>query len=160
MKDLTSRISRLTHELRALRLQLQWDSFQDTTPKDKDTFVDQVVSTGLVSDLKTVVDEMNQFLWSYIDSAARNSGPDVDYAMQSARLNEVTDMLRLLQAEFMSHIRCSVGVRGAGNDCRRSPTPGTGRTGNCGTAFGIRVRADANFITMLNHVEAHRVERR
>ena len=118
MKDLTSRISRLTHELRALRLQLQWDSFQDTTPKDKDTFVDQVVSTGLVSDLKTVVDEMNQFLWSYIDSAARNSGPDVDYAMQSARLNEVTDMLRLLrqsscptsgaQLEFVARVTIAV----------------------------------------------------
>ncbi len=118
MKDLTSRISRLTHELRALRLQLQWDSFQDTTPKDKDTFVDQVVSTGLVSDLKTVVDEMNQFLWSYIDSAARNSGPDVDYALQSARLNEVTDMLRLLrqsscptsgaQLEFVARVTIAV----------------------------------------------------
>ncbi len=118
MKDLTSRISRLTHELRALRLQLHWDSFQDTTPKDKDTFVDQVVSTGLVSDLKTVVDEMNQFLWSYIDSAARNSGPDVDYAMQSARLNEVTDMLRLLrqsscptsgaQLEFVARVTIAV----------------------------------------------------
>jgi len=118
MRDLTSRISRLTHELRALRLQLQWDSFQDTTPKDKDTFVDQVVSTGLVSDLKTVVDEMNQFLWSYIDSAARNSGPDVDFALQSARLNEVTDMLRLLrqtscptsgaQLEFVARVTIAV----------------------------------------------------
>ena len=118
MKDLSSRISRLTHELRALRLQLQWDSFQDNTPKDKDTFVDQVVSTGLVSDLKTVVDEMNQFLWSYIDSAARNSGPDVDYALQSARLNEVTDMLRLLrqtscptsgeQLEFVARVTIAV----------------------------------------------------
>ncbi len=118
MKDLTSRISRLTYELRALRLQLQWDSFQDTTPKDKDTFVDQVVSTGLVSDLKTVVDEMNQFLWSYIDSAARNSGPDVDFALQSARLNEVTDMLRLLrqtscptsgaQLEFVARVTIAV----------------------------------------------------
>jgi hypothetical protein len=118
MKDLTSRISRLTHELRALRLQLQWDSFQDTTPKDKDSFVDQVVSTGLVSDLKEVVDEMNQFLWSYIDSAARNSGPDVDYALQSARLNEVTDMLRLLrqsscptsgaQLEFVARVTIAV----------------------------------------------------
>jgi hypothetical protein len=99
-------------------LQLQWDSFQDTTPKDKDKFVDQVVSTGLVSDLKTVVDEMNQFLWSYIDSAARNSGPDVDYALQSARLNEVTDMLRLLrqtscptsgaQLEFVARVTIAV----------------------------------------------------
>lgn len=97
MKDLSKRISRLTHELRALRLQLQWDTFENSTPKDKDKLVDEVVSTGLVADLKTVVDEMNQFLWSYIDSAARNSGPDVDYALQSARLNEVTEMLRLLR---------------------------------------------------------------
>jgi hypothetical protein len=118
MKDLSNRISRLTHELRALRLQLQWDTFENSTPKDKDHLVDQVVSTGLVADLKTVVDEMNQFLWSYIDSAARNSGPDVDYAMQSARLNEVTDMLRLLrqtscpssgaQLEFVAKVTIAV----------------------------------------------------
>jgi hypothetical protein len=118
MKDLSNRISRLTHELRALRLQLQWDTFENSTPKDKDHLVDQVVSTGLVADLKTVVDEMNQFLWSYIDSAARNSGPDVDYAMQSARLNEVTDMLRLLrqtscpssgaQLEFVARVTIAV----------------------------------------------------
>ena len=118
MKDLSNRISRLTHELRALRLQLQWDTFQNSTPKDKDKIVDQVVSTGLVADLKTVVDEMNQFLWSYIDSAARNSGPDVDYALQSARLNEVTEMLRLLrqtscptfgeQLEFVARVTIAV----------------------------------------------------
>jgi hypothetical protein len=118
MKDLSNRISRLTHELRALRLQLQWDTFENSTPKDKDQLVDQVVSTGLVADLKTVVDEMNQFLWSYIDSAARNSGPDVDFAMQSARLNEVTDMLRLLrqtscpssgaQLEFVARVTIAV----------------------------------------------------
>jgi hypothetical protein len=118
MKDLSNRISRLTHELRALRLQLQWDTFENSTPKDKDKLVDQVVSTGLVADLKTVVDEMNQFLWSYIDSAARNSGPDVDYAMQSARLNEVTEMLRLLrqtscptsgeQLEFVARVTIAV----------------------------------------------------
>ena len=118
MKDLSNRISRLTHELRALRLQLQWDAFQNSTPKDKDKIVDQVVSTGLVADLKTVVDEMNQFLWSYIDSAARNSGPDVDYALQSARLNEVTEMLRLLrqtscptsgeQLEFLARVTIAV----------------------------------------------------
>lgn len=118
MKDLTSRIGRLTHELRALRLQLQWDSFENSTPKDRDKVVDQVVSTGLVSDLKTVVDEMNQFLWSYIDSAARNSGPDVDFALQSARLNEVTEMLRLLrqtscpssgaQLEFVARVTIAV----------------------------------------------------
>jgi exonuclease III len=118
MKDLSNRISRLTHELRALRLQLQWDTFENSTPKDKDQLVDQVVSTGLVADLKTVVDEMNQFLWSYIDSAARNSGPDVDYAMQSARLNEVTEMLRILrqtscpssgaQLEFVARVTIAV----------------------------------------------------
>ncbi len=118
MKDLSNRISRLTHELRALRLHLQWDTFQNSTPKDKDKIVDQVVSTGLVADLKTVVDEMNQFLWSYIDSAARNSGPDVDYALQSARLNEVTEMLRLLrqtscptsgeQLEFVARVTIAV----------------------------------------------------
>jgi hypothetical protein len=66
MKDLSNRISRLTHELRALRLQLQFNTFKESTPRDKDKLVDQVVSTGLVADLKTVVDEMNQFLWSYI----------------------------------------------------------------------------------------------
>jgi hypothetical protein len=118
MKDLSNRISRLTHELRALRLQLQFNSFKESTPRDKDKLVDQVVSTGLVADLKTVVDEMNQFLWSYIDSAAGNSGPDVDFAMQSARLNEVTDMLRLLrqtscpssgaQLEFVARVTIAV----------------------------------------------------
>ena len=117
MRDLSNQIDRLTGELRALRLQLQWNTFRRSSHKEQDSILDSLLNEGLVEHLRTVVDQFSHFLWCYIDSAAANSDPDVDFALQSKRLDQVTDMLRLLrhsscpsteQLEFVANITRAV----------------------------------------------------
>jgi hypothetical protein len=97
MRDLSNQIDRLTGELRSLRLQLQWSSFRRSSHKDQDSILDSLLNAGLVEHLRTVVDQFSHFLWCYIESAATNTDPDVDFAQQSKRLDQVTEMLRLLR---------------------------------------------------------------
>lgn len=97
MRDLSEEIDRLTGELRSLRLQLQWSTFRDSSHTDQDSILNNLLNAGLVEHLKTVTDQFTQFLWAYIESAATNTDPDVDFALQSKRLDQVTELLRLLR---------------------------------------------------------------
>ncbi len=97
MRDLSNQIDRLTGELRALRLQLQWSTFRRSSQNDQDTILDTLLNDGLVEHLRSVVDQFSNFLWCYIEAAATNTDPEVDFALQSKRLDQVTEMLRLLR---------------------------------------------------------------
>ena len=97
MEDISDRMESITHELKALHLQLLWPKFQDADPCDQDRILNHLLNAGLGHDLKRAVDLLSQFLWCYIESAAaRTNAEGVDYAQQSARLGQVTEMLRLL----------------------------------------------------------------
>jgi len=97
MEDFSDQITRLTEELKALQAQLQWPSIRDSNPGDQDRILDQLLNAGLGQNLKCAVDHLSQFLWCFIESAAgRTNAPEVDYAQQSLRLGEATEMLRLL----------------------------------------------------------------
>ena len=117
MRDLSNQIDSLTGELRALRLQLQWSTFRRSSHKDQDTILDTLLNEGLVEHLRSVVDQFSHFLWCYIDAAASNTDPEVDFALQSKRLDQVTEMLRLLrhsscpsaeQLEFVANVTRTV----------------------------------------------------
>ena len=97
MSDLSNRLNRLTQELRALRLQLQWSTFRRTTPSDQSHVLNQLLDAGMVEDLKNLTEQLNHFFWSYIDSAAENKGPDVNFAEQSKHVARVTELLRCLR---------------------------------------------------------------
>jgi hypothetical protein len=103
MKDLSQRLNRLTEELHALRVQLEWTTFQSFSPKQQDRFLNSLLTPGLVEDIKTVVDQLATFLWCYIELAAvdaeqlESPRPEVDYALQSKRLVRVAELLRLLR---------------------------------------------------------------
>lgn len=97
MRDLSEQIDRLTGELRSLRLQLQWSTFRDSSCTDQDSILNNLLNAGLVEHLRTVTDQFTHLLWCYIDSAATNTDPDVDFALQSKRLDQVTELLRLLR---------------------------------------------------------------
>lgn len=106
MEDLSDRIKSITHELRALHLQLLWPVFQDAKSGDQDRILNNLLNAGLGHDLKKAVDLLSQFLWCYIESAAvRINAEGVDYAQQSVRLGQVTEMLRLLH-----HSACPLKV--------------------------------------------------
>jgi hypothetical protein len=96
MEDLLDRITHFSQELRALEAELQWTSLQYCAPGDQDEVLDRLLSAGLGQNLKRAVDRLNHFLWCYIESVAASPNPEVDYAQQSSRLIQITDLLRLL----------------------------------------------------------------
>ncbi|HEY7402981.1 MAG TPA: hypothetical protein VIB39_05630 [Candidatus Angelobacter sp.] len=96
MEDLSNQITRLSHELKSLELQLHWSSFQCCNPGDQERVLDRLLNAGLGQNLKRAVDLLNHFLWCYIESVAAGPNAEVDYAQQSARLAQITDVLRLL----------------------------------------------------------------
>lgn len=96
MEDFTDQITRLSQELRAFQLQLQWENFQCTSPGDQNRLMDALLNAGLGPDLKRTVDLLSQFLWCYIEAAAAGGNAEVDYAQQSSRLGQITGILRQL----------------------------------------------------------------
>jgi|SRR5215510_10401768 len=103
MEDLLDRITRFSQELRALEAELQWTNAQYFQTGDQNEIVDHLLSTGLGQNLKRAIDRLNHFLWCYIESVAGspnteagNPNTEVDYAQQSSRLVQITDLLRLL----------------------------------------------------------------
>ena len=98
MKDTSDRIVRITEELRALAVQLQWSTFQKSSRDDKTKILNGLLNSGLVEDLKTATDQLSRFLWCYINSAvAANSIVESDYESQGRRVDHVTEMLRMLR---------------------------------------------------------------
>lgn len=97
MSDLSNRLNRLTQELRALRLQLQWSTFRSSSPNDQSRVLNTLLDAGMVEDLKNLTEQLSHFFWSYIDTAAENKGPEVDFAKQSREVAQVTELLRSLR---------------------------------------------------------------
>lgn len=96
MEDLSNQITRLSQELKSLEAQLQWSSFQCCSPGDQNRVMDRLLNAGLGHNLKRVVDLLNHFLWCYIEFVAAEPSAKVDYIQQSARLVQITEVLRLL----------------------------------------------------------------
>jgi hypothetical protein len=97
MEDFSDQISRLSQELRTFQLKLEWDSQQHASHGNQDEVMDQVLNAGLGEDLKKTVDLLNYFLWRYIEAAAvTDANAEIDYARQSSRLGQITEILRTL----------------------------------------------------------------
>jgi hypothetical protein len=97
MEDLSDQIENISQELKALHAKLRWSTFQDADSGDQDRILNNLLNAGLGQDLKKAVDLLSHFLWCYIESAASQINAEgIDYAQQSLRLGQVTEMLRLL----------------------------------------------------------------
>lgn len=99
MRDTCDHLARITKELRALSTQFHWSTFENASPNDQTQALNGLLNGSLIEDLRTTVDYLSQFLWSYIESAAEGSRPEADYAdckLQNERLLRITEMLRLL----------------------------------------------------------------
>ena len=95
MRDISERVARITHELRALSTQMQWKAFETSSRGDQDQILNGLLKNGLVEDLRTAVDQLSHFLWCYIDSAAASAAQD-DCPVQPEQLAQITNMLRVL----------------------------------------------------------------
>jgi len=117
MDNTSERVVRISEQLRALSVQLQWKTFENSSPRDQDRILNGLLNRGLVEDLRRTIDQLSEFLWQYIETAAANSDPDADYEMQNERLRRITELLRLLHrsatpshdpAAFMERVTASV----------------------------------------------------
>lgn len=96
MKDTADRVTRISSELQALLVQLHWKKFQNSSPVDQTQILNGVLNRGLIEDLRQTIDQLSEFLWRYIETAAENCDQDADYELQNERLRRVTEVLRLL----------------------------------------------------------------
>lgn len=91
------RVSRVTEDLRALLAQLQWKTFESSSPDARTQILNDLLNSCLVEELKTALDQLSGFLSCYIDSAAAaNSIQEADDKLQSRRLEQITRALRTL----------------------------------------------------------------
>lgn len=98
MRD-TRELARITRELRDLSTQFRWSAFENSSRSDQTQILNGLLNGSLVEDLRITLDYLSQFLWSYIELAAEESGLDADSAtreLQNERLLRITEMLRLL----------------------------------------------------------------
>ena len=92
MNEITEKIARVTAELRDIQNRLD----DATRRAARQEMVDSLVAGDLLNDLKSAVDNMRQFLWSYIEATAE--GPEeMKTAIQGYRMQRVTEMLRVLR---------------------------------------------------------------
>ncbi|HLW51702.1 MAG TPA: hypothetical protein VKW06_02575 [Candidatus Angelobacter sp.] len=96
MKDTADRVTRISKELQALLVHLHWKAFQNSSPKDQTQILNGVLNKGLIEDLRTTIDQLSEFLWRYIETAAETCDQEADYELQNERLRRITEVLRLL----------------------------------------------------------------
>lgn len=117
MDNTSEHVVRISEQLRALSVQLQWKTFESFSPRDQDRILNGLLNRGLIEDLRRTIDQLSEFLWQYIETAAANADPDADYEMQNERLRRVTELLRLLHRSalpshdpgaFMERVTASV----------------------------------------------------
>jgi len=96
MNDTATRVTRISKELQALLVQLHWKHFQNSSPVDQTRILNGVLNRGLIEDLRSTIDQLSEFLWRYIETAAENCDQEADYELQNERLRRITEVLRLL----------------------------------------------------------------
>ncbi len=130
MKDTTERVVRISEQLRALSVQLQWKTFERYSPGDQIQILNGLLNRGLIEDLRNTIDQLSDFLWRYIETAAAESDPEADYELQNERLRRITELLRLLHrsacpsqdpSAFMERVTASVEQHLAAADPQKTP---------------------------------------
>lgn len=97
MRKTPIQVAKVTKALRALMVQLDWSAFQAFSSGDQNLVLNQLLNAGLIEDLRTTMDHLSRFLWSYVNAAAQApSGSELDYQAQSKHLEKIAEMLRVL----------------------------------------------------------------
>lgn len=95
MRDIDDQVAKVTQELRALSVQMQWKAFQGSSRGDQAQILNGLLTNGLVEDLRMAVDQLSHFLWCYIEYVASGAATE-DTPVRAEQLTQVTSMLRLL----------------------------------------------------------------
>jgi hypothetical protein len=97
MSELTARIRRVTEDLKAIQEQLSSAARHDAPAAERDAAMDEMLNVELINEFKTSVDHMRHMLWSYIEASSSKGKLPVSSALQSVRMQRVTEMLKILQ---------------------------------------------------------------
>jgi len=84
----------VTEDLRLLQQEL--DRIAHGPAAERSEVIDELVDGDLMNDLKSTVDNMRHFLWSYIEATSQSEA-DLKSALQGYRMQRVTEMLRILR---------------------------------------------------------------
>ena len=95
VNELTTRIQRVTEDLKAIQEQLGAAQGEISDPEHA-RILDELLNLELLDEFKAAVDHMRHFLWSYIEAHAQQTGKDLHCLMETLRLQRATEMLRVL----------------------------------------------------------------
>jgi hypothetical protein len=95
--ELVSHLKELTTALTAVHEDLYWLAMQAPNANDKPAVPAAELNVGLLSDLKSAVDDMRLLLWQYIETASEVNPQRMQEGMESQRLHRVTKFLQLLR---------------------------------------------------------------
>ena len=99
MSSLAGRIRRVTKDLHVLQEEMGWALIQDESRAEQHRLLEELLSFDLINQFKSSIDHMRHFLWCFIESAMGPRSAGVDYLVQSRRLRQVTEMLRVLREQ-------------------------------------------------------------
>jgi len=94
--ELVKHLKDLTNALTAVHGDLYWLAMQTPDPKEKQSPAADL-NVGLLTDLKTAVDDMRLLLWKYIETACETDPQEIQDGLDSQRLHRVTKFLQLLR---------------------------------------------------------------
>ena len=97
MSELSTRIQRVTEDLRAIQAELDAAAQPSATSTDRERIMDELLQLNLMGEFKAAVDHMRLLLWSYIEASSAHNPNSVERTLQSVRLQRVTEMLKILQ---------------------------------------------------------------
>jgi hypothetical protein len=90
-------MKRVTDDLRVIQEELQRLASESGDHEQHSKIVDQLLDMEMISEFKLAVDNVRQYLWAYIELTTQRSGGNVDYTLQSFRLQRITEMLKVLR---------------------------------------------------------------
>jgi hypothetical protein len=94
--ELVKHLKELTNALTAVHGDLYWLAMQTPESKEKQSPAADL-NVGLLTELKTAVDDMRLLLWKYIETASETDPQRFQDGLDAQRLHRVTRFLELLR---------------------------------------------------------------
>lgn len=101
MSELTTRIRRVTEDLKAIHQELGSVEAAGVSGPENNRALDELLNLELLDEFKQTIDLLRHFLWSYIEAYAQQSGTNTMACAATLRLQRATEMLRSLSFEAL-----------------------------------------------------------
>ena len=99
-QELAEHIRRLTDDLKKVQDEINRAAIGDPAEAVRTQTLDQMLDRKLIAAFKSAVDHTRLVLWAHLEAAGKNTGITPQDLLQKARMERVTEMLRLLREEL------------------------------------------------------------